>query len=711
MVKEKVKRILSLIAIILILAMGLGITATAEPTDSFTHEDTASGKVNSVLSREMYTATKAINASDLGLEKSFDGLNDICVDKQGRVYLLVSGRSWVVVLNSDYSLNKLITLTDENGAKVSFDGAEGIFTDDKNIYICDTRNSRILVCDLNGLVVEIWGEPESNLIPDDFYYQPYRVSRDSKGYTYILSLGCYYGALTYSPENKFLGFYGANNVEASALDTLSYLWDMLTQTDAKKALSVKKLPYSFVDLCLDHDDYMITCTGRTESDTNGTGQIRKLSPGGADILYKRFTNGTSTDSSQINFVEEKVIEKFGVKKPQNIVAVDVDRDGMIYSLDQTHGLIYVYDSECNMLGGFGGGYDFASQLGIFDKATCLAVNGEDVIVGDSDNSIITVFERTQYGSLLIKAQQTYIKGEYVEALPLWEQILSLDNSCQLAYRGMAVANLTLKNYEEAAKYAQAGLDYSTYDLAWQKLLDKYLSENFIWIFILGVAMITGIIVCFTVVKRKKIVLIKNIKLKTAVETVYHPFRAFDDIRYKNRGSVKIACVLLVLFYVANVLKEIASGFLYTKTEPSTYNTLYTFLATGGLVLLWSVSNWLIASLFSGKGRFKDVFIATTYSLIPLVVYTFIQTVLSHILSLSGLAVMDSLQVVVLIFTFFILSIAIMTVHEYDFFKFLSTTIVTVLFMILIVFVVFLVGVLLQQVGELLTSIYREIFYR
>lgn len=705
------KKLISFISIVLILTFVLGTTVFAAPTDSFTHEDTASGKVVSVLSREMYSATKTITASDLGLEKSFDGLNDICSDSQGNLYLLVSGRSWIVVLNSDYTLKNVITLTEEDGSKVNFTGAEGIFVDETNIYVCDTRNSQILVTDFNGLVVDVWGEPESNLIPSDFFYQPYRMVKDSKGYVYILSLGCYYGALTYSPENKFLGFYGANTVESTALDTLSYLWDKLTQTDEKKAQSVKQLPYSFVDLCLDSEDYMITCTGLTESEKNGTGQVRKLSPGGADILYKRYTTGTSTDSSKVNFVEEKVIEKFGVKKPQNIVAVDVDENGMIYALDQTHGLIYIYDNECNMLGGFGGGYDRAATLGIFDKATALALNGDDVIVGDADASCITIFERTEYGSLLMEAQKIYIKGEYVEALPLWEKVIALNSGCQLAYRGIAVAELSQKNYDKALKYAKEGLDYTSYDLAWQKILDRYISENFVWIFIIGVALISGLVAFIIVVKRKKIVLIKNQKLKIALESAYHPFKSFDDIKYKKQGSVGIAIILVVLLYIAHVLREIGSGFLYTNTEPNTYNTLYTLLTTAGLVLLWSVSNWLIASLFEGKGTFKEVFIATSYSMIPLILYTFISVALSHFLPLSGLQVMDSLKVVVLLFTFFILAIAVLTVHEYDFFKFLTTALVTVFFMLLIVFVVFLVGVLLQQVGELFASIYQEIFFR
>ena len=130
-----------------------------------------------------------------------------------------------------------------------------------------------------------------------------------------------------------------------------------------------------------------------------------------------------------------------------------------------------------------------------------------------------------------------------------------------------------------------------------------------------------------------------------------------------------------------------------------------------MILLWVVANWLISSSFAGKGNFKEVLIATTYSMMPLVLFTFVRVIISHVISLSGLAVVDAIGTVVLIYTFFLLSVAIMTVHEYDFFKFMGTGIVTILFMVLIVFVIFLVGVLLQQVGEFIVSIFQEIFYR
>ncbi len=690
----------------------LGFTVAAAPTVSFVHNDTASGATESGLTQEMYNASKVISAGSLGLEKSLSGISDICTDDNNNIYILVSDWSQIVILNSDYTLNKVLKILDEEGNEMSFMGASGLFVDkDGKIYVCDTDNSRILIVDFDGNLIETWGQPESDLIPEDFYYQPCKIVRTEKGYSYILSLGCYYGALLYSPENEFLGFYGANNVKATALDTLGYLWDRLTQTDAKKAFSAKKLPYSFVDLCLDAEDYVVTCTGATEVDTNGTGQIRKLSPGGENIMNKRKTDGTSVSANDVNFVEDKYTTMYGIKRLQNIVSIDVDENNIIYALDSQRGFIYVYDEECNLLAGFGGGSDRTTYTGLFDSAKVLSLHGSNILVGDTDTNSVTVFELTDYGKLLKDAQLTYIKGEYAEGKVLWEKVRDRNQNCQLAYRGLAIAYLSEGDYENALECAEKGLDYTVYDLAYKQIRNQYILDNFGWMAAILVILIAGLITFFVIVKRKNIVLIKNIKVKTALASPIHPFSAFDDIKYKHRGSAVIALVILALFYIANVLKETSSGFMATNIDIHKYNTLFTLAETVGLVLLWAIANWLIASSFAGKGNFKEVLVATTYSIMPLVLFTFIRVIISHVISLSGLAVVDAIGTVVLIYTFFLLSVAIMTVHEYDFFKFMGTGIVTILFMVLIVFVMFLVGVLLQQVGEFIVSIFQEIFYR
>jgi len=682
-------------------------SVSAAVTDSFIRNDSLGGQSKSVPAREMYTVSKTLTAASLGIEQSMQGITDVYCANDGTVYILCGDNSRLIVLNKDYTFNKELKITDENG-EVDFTGARGVYIDkDNNIYIADSQNARVLVCGKDGIVKKVWTLPDSPLIPEDFVYSPVSVAIDAEGYIYILSLGSFYGALSYKPDGTFIGFYGANRVNATALDTISAIWDRLTKNDEKRAASVKSMPYSFVDLAIDNEGYMITCTGQIKNKT-GKGQIRKISPTGQDILYKRLTTGSSVSSSSVNFLENKMNPRQG---EQNFCSLAVDADGFVYALEDKYGLIYVYDKDCNLVNGFGGGMQNGIQKGTFHTAVSLAVNGTSVIVADKYNCSVTVFEITDYGKLLREAHTMYIKGNYIEAESLWKEVLKNDRSNQAAYRGLAMASYSRGDYDTALEYAKSGLDYTVYDLAWQAQIKNFIEDYFILIIIVVLLVLVGIVALFVLKKRKKTEIIKNIKVKTALSVTFHPFRSFEEIKYKNRGSLITAVVLLFLLYIGFVLKATASGFLYLEVSPQNFNMLYTLAQTIGLVLLWSIANWLVCSMFNGKGRLKEVFISTVYSLIPLIVYIYVYVILSHFLPLAGVGFLNSIMTVIWIYTFFLLSVALMTVHEYDFFKLMLTSIVVLFLMIIILFILFLFYMLFGQVIDFVYGIYDEIAFR
>ena len=700
------KKIIACIFLIVFIFTNI-FTVSAAVTDSFIRNESIGGVSKSVAAREMYTVSKTITAASLGIEESLQGITDIYCAKDGTVYILCGENSRLVVLNSDYTFNKELKITDENG-EINFTGAQGVFVDkDNNVYIADSQNARVLVCGIDGVKKAEWTLPDSPLIPDDFVYSPVSVSIDNEGYIYILSLGSFYGALSYKPDGTFLGFYGANRVSATALDTISAIWDRLTKNDDKKAASVKSMPYSFIDLAIDNEGYMITLTGQIKNKT-GKGQIRKISPSGQDILYKRLTTGNSVSSSSVNFLENKMNQRQG---EQNFCSLAVDNDGFLYALEDRYGLIYVYDKDCNLVNGFGGGMQNGAQKGTFHTPVSLAVNGTSVLVADKYNCSVTVFKITAYGELLREAHTMYINGDYLEAEECWKQVLTNDRSNQSAYRGLAMASYSRGDYEKALEYAKAGLDYTVYDLAWQAKIKNFIGDNFSLIIIGASLVVGGLIALVVVMKRKNKVLITNPKVKTALSVTFHPFRSFEEVKYKNQGSLIVAFVLLFLLYIGFVLKATASGFLFLSVSPQNFNMLYTLAQTVGLVLLWSVSNWLVCSMFDGKGRLKEVFIATVYSLIPVIVYTFIYVILSHFLPLVGVEFLNSLMTVVWIYTFFLLCISLMTVHEYDFFKLMLTSVVVLFLMIIILFILFLFYMLFGQVVDFVYGIYDEIAFR
>lgn len=167
---------------------------------------------------------------------------------------------------------------------------------------------------------------------------------------------------------------------------------------------------------------------------------------------------------------------------QDIVSLDVDPQGYMFALDRTYGFIYLYDRECNLINGFGGGTGSGGQLGTFQTPSAIAVHGDRLLVADTSLSSLTVFERTSYGKALMEAQSLYIDGEYTQAGPLWQEVLSLDRGSQLACRGLAMCSYMEGRYEEAMAYAETGLDYTVYDLAWKEVLNRFIAGNFVWLF-------------------------------------------------------------------------------------------------------------------------------------------------------------------------------------------------------------------------------------
>lgn len=705
-----VKILKKMIAILSAVMLLCGVSFSASAYD-FRHNDEVDDTSSNINMRSVYMPEKKIKASDLGFDSNFEELNDVYRTDDGDIYLLSAANSQIIVLNSDYTLKRSFKPIEENGEEYTISGAQGVYVDSKGIYIADTENSRVLITDENGRVKQIIATPESNLIPKDFLFQPTKVARDKEGYLYILSMGCYYGALLYSPDGDFEGFYGANKVQASALDALSYIWDLLTSNDAKKASSLKKLPYSFVDFCFDSDGYMVNCTGNTDNAVS-SGQISKISPNGSTILFKRTNDGGFTTSASVNFLENKVITREAIVRNQNIVAIDVDDNGYMFALDNQYGLVYLYDRECNMITAFGGGGIFYDgEPGTFIKPTSISVCGDDVLVTDADNYSLTVFSITDYGKALLEAQALHLSGDYDKAKPLWEKVIKKDSSNQLAYRGLAMAAYSQGDYKNAVKFAEKGLDYNAYDLAYQQMFKNAIAKNFIWIFI-GVILIVVLLFLYVKYRKKhKVQLIKNKKIKLFFATAIHPFKVYEELKYKNQFSIVLACVTVCFFYIAKVLEATASGFLFTNVSQSNYNMIYTLAQTIGLVLLWSVVNWLVSSLFSGKGNFKEVFAASSYALTPLIIYKLFRVVLSYILPLSGKGFLDAVYIIVLIYTFYLLSVAMMAVHEYTFTKFLLTSIVTLFGMVLLVFIGFMIVVLLQQFWNFIYAIYMELTFR
>lgn len=714
--KNLTKFISVLLALILIVgcipvgAVGVIKETTDIGFETFTYWNNAiTGNGNAVRATGMYDFYKTFYNED------FEGANiasysDITVDNNDNFYILDGDTSQVHIFDKNYKyLRSFGAMTNAEGETLDFTGARGIvISNDNIIYICDTTHERVLLVDVNGNFVSELLLPDSGLIPEDFKYRPNKVAVDSSNYIYVLSEGSFYGAILYSPKGEFLGFFGANTVSATVLDFLASIWDKLTMTDAKRSAQIKKIPFQFTDLYVDKQDFVYTATGRTEKNSIDRGQIKRLSPGGLNIL----------NSAGTTFGLQSAIPMKNNYRYPDIAGVAVSSDNYIYSYDVNSGYISIFNDDCKMLNSFGGGATALPsnlagfQDGTFQDISAIDITSDkDLIILDDTKKCITVYKINDYGRLVIKADTLTKNGDYDDALPLWQEVLTMDRNSQVAYSGIAKSYYASGDYKQAMKYAKIGYDYSTYSLSYD-FVRRDIIEKYVYLFAAIILVIVVAVAVFLRYKRKNnIVIIKNNELKLLSRVMLHPSEVFTEVKEKKSGSVLLGLILIILFYITSTIKETASGFLFKSPTNTGFNSFLVLMQSLGLVLLWTICNWAVCTLMSGKGKMREIFLVASYSVVPLIISNIVYTIASNVILESEAAFLSIFVTVMQLFMAYILIAGTLVIHDYGFAKFVGTTLLSAFGILIVIFLGIIIVILVQQLGNFVGTVYREIVFR
>ena len=126
------------------------------------------------------------------------------------------------------------------------------------------------------------------------------------------------------------------------------------------------------------------------------------------------------------------------------------------------------------------------------------------------------------------------------------------------------------------------------------------------------------------------------------------------------------------------------------------------------VILWSVSNWCLTTLFDGEGSFKDIYIATCYSLSPLPIFVIISTILTNVMDKTGASMVSLLITFGFIWAILLLFFGTLVTHDYSLGKNFITILGTILAMAVIMFVIILFSSLVIKMVTFVIAIVKEI---
>ena len=101
-------------------------------------------------------------------------------------------------------------------------------------------------------------------------------------------------------------------------------------------------------------------------------------------------------------------------------------------------------------------------------------------------------------------------------------------------------------------------------------------------------------------------------------TIMHPFDCSYDIRFKEKGNTGITIVILLFFFLTSIFQRQNTGYIFNDNKLSDLNVFLQFISVALPFVLFVISNWVVAILMNGTGRFRDIWIYTAYCCIPFI---------------------------------------------------------------------------------------------
>ena len=676
-----------------------------------------------LYSPDAYTAISSVGSDYMGLEVPIENPGDMVTDEAQNVYIADTGNNRIVVLDRYYKVNFTIAeFSNDQGVPDRLTAPQGVFVSEPNekygklIWVCDTGSNRIVVFDEFGNFQRIVEEPESSLFDQDSVYKPVAIAVDAHNRLYVVSSTTYQGIIVMTDEGEFTGFIGAQAVQMTAWEII---WRRF-QTKEQREAQETKVSTEFNNITINKNKGLVyvttstieesavagAITGKDKSGTNSP--VKLLNANGSEIMRR---NGFWMPAGEVDFSSRSTDEITGVS---TIIDAAVGPEDTWSIIDEKRNRIYTYDFDGNLLFAFG---DNGTMLGNLGSIEAIAYQDTNMLILDKTNDNITVFQRTEYGNILLQAIAAESTQDFDLAINLWTDVLKRNSNFDSAYVGIGQAMYRNKDYANSLTYFESAYDTDNWSNSYKELRKEWMSTYFLLLLLLIVGLIVVVMLFFKWMgKINKRVATSGKKRTFGQEIAYgfhiifHPFDGFWDLKHEKRGSVRGAIFFIVLAIATFYYQAIGQGYLLDPfaSLASVWAQVFGVLVP---LFLFVLANWCLTTLFEGEGSFKDIFVAAGYCLLPIPLLVIPTTIYSNFCISTETDIIGFISTFAFIWLGLLLFFGTMVTHDYSMGKNIITVIGTVVGMVFIMFLAVLFTTLVGKIVGLVTNIVDEIQYR
>ncbi len=624
-------------------------------------------------------------STELGGE-TLDTPSDITVDANDIIYVADTGNSRIIRYDLE---NDLVSSFGET----ILDQPTGIHVDSQgSVYVADfgTKEAyKFIYNDITStfdLAVTYAKPVGTPYFSEEDAFDPNKIVTDTGLNVYVLLSGNINGLAEFKNDGDFFGYFGGNRIPDTWDNTVkSLLFD-----EQQRREWFQMIPDPVYNVAVDQAGLILTTT--------------KDNPG---YLKLNIANDVYSQSAWgFDNVEDLFVG------PYDTVFAITD-DGYITEYDPNGSVLFIFS-----------GPDQNNQKGLFKSPKGLAVDSKNNIyaVDDTTNSL-QVFIPTEFASLVHQAIKLYFDGRYAEALEPWQEVLKMNRLFDLANQGIGDAYFAQGNYSEAMKYYKIARDRDGYSNAYWEVRNAALLKGgpiIIWILIgiIVLAIVNKFLPFMHFVKqgaRGADTSMRKFKLYREMTFPFyifrHPIDGFYGVKREKKGSNLSAAIYLALFFAMYVLWIYATNFQFNNNIPSEIDFFEQIIAIFVPFTLWVVANYLVCSIRDGEGKLSDVFQASAYSLLPMILTFPFLTVISQVLTQNEMFVYDTILTLGIIVTVIYFVVMVKEIHYYDMKPTVGNILISLFTGIMILAVLLIVYFLLNEIYGVFADIIQEVISR
>lgn len=620
------------------------------------------------------------------LNKGFSSPSDIYIDHMDNVYIADTDNKRIYKYNPN-------TKEELSIGEDILKYPQGVFVDEEfNIYVADPKLSQVLLFNKDGELLKVYERPDEVLFGEDSAYKPLKVVVDKRKNLYVISESGNNGIIHMDEHGDFHGYYGVNKVN---LSLSLYIRRLLMSKEEREKYS-PLIPPSTTNMAIDKKG----------------------------LLYTVTRNDYNTPLRKLNIEGNNVLTGYYIIDPA-LQDIYVDNNGLIYTVsnnDQHFPIVSVHDKYGNLLFAFGDKIQDSFKIGVFDNPVGVAVDSNgDIWVLDKKASIVQVFTKTEFASMVITAINAYESGNYKLAEDLFEEVVRQNAMFALAHSNLGKIYQKDGRYELALESYRIANNKEGYSDVFWELRDEWIANNLIYL-LLSLVLFYILFVLFkkhkekikiyhtfreylNSLKKKKFyhefAMLKRI-LKDPLDVVY-------EIKFRQSIRIRTATLLYVIFVFLHIICDYyVRGYLFRSISVDvvlTYELLKWFIP----LLLLGIANHLINSLQSGEGFYRDIFIGIIYATAPVLLFKLPIDIISNVLTYNEKFIFDLANYVIYGWTIINVIIVIKEINNYKVGQLIINLLLTFLTMLIIILLYLIINVLLSQFFTFVEGILQEVF--